>query len=410
MELKTAANDIAGAVDDLHHAFAAFRETNDTRLDQLEQRLSADVLTEEKLARIDNALDETKARMDRLMLERGRPGLGRDGSIGHSTAAREHKAAFLAYMRSGESGGLKALEEKTLSAGSGPDGGYLVPQPTEREILQRMVAISPIRSIASVREISTATFRKAFSASGPAAGWVAETDPRPQSASQQLSDLTFPAMELYAMPAATQTLLDDAAVDVEQWIAEEIDAVFAEQESAAFVNGDGVNKPSGILNYPRVDNASWSWGSLGYTATGVAGDFAASDPADVLVDLVYSARAGYRQNARFLMNRKTQAAVRKLKTSAGDYIWAPPAGAGQQATLMNFSVVESEDMPDIAADAPAIVFGDFQRGYLIVDRMGIRILRDPYSAKPYVLFYTTKRVGGGVQDFDAIKLLKFGVS
>ena len=410
MEIKSAAPDIAGAVDDLHRAFAAFRETNDSRLDQIEARLSADVLTEEKLARIDSALDETKARMDRIAIERARPGMGHDDAASRDIDSREHKAAFHAYMRSGESNGLKALEEKALSAGSGPDGGYLVPLPAEREILQRMAAVSPILSIASVREISTGSFRKAFSASGPASGWVAESDPRPQSASQQLSDLTFPAMELYAMPAATQTLLDDAAVNVEQWIADEIDTVFAEQESAAFVNGDGVNKPSGFLNYPRVDASAWSWGSIGYVATGVAGDCAAANPSDDLVDLVYSARAGYRQNGRFVMNRKTQAAVRKLKTSGGDYIWAPPAGAGQQATLMNFNVVESEDMPDIAADAPAIAFGDFQRGYLIVDRMGIRILRDPYSAKPYVLFYTTKRVGGGVQDFDAIKLLKFGVS
>jgi HK97 family phage major capsid protein len=292
MEIKSAAQDIAGAVDDLHRAFAAFRETNDSRLDQIESRLSADVLTEEKLARIDSALDETKARMDRIALERARPGMSRDDAAGQSSGSREHKAAFRAYMRSGESNGLKALEEKALSAGSGPDGGYLVPLPAEREILQRMAAVSPIRSIASVREISTASFRKAFSASGPASGWVAETDPRPQSASQQLSDLTFPAMELYAMPAATQTLLDDAAVDVEQWIADEIDTVFAEQESAAFVNGDGVNKPSGFLNYPRVDTSAWSWGSIGYVATGVAGDFAAADPSDDLVDLVYSARAG----------------------------------------------------------------------------------------------------------------------
>jgi HK97 family phage major capsid protein len=402
MEVKAINGDVAGAVDDLHRAFAAFRETNDDRLDQIESRLSADVLTGEKLARIDQALDEA----NQFTIERSRPGLGRVTDSGNEGMSREHKAAFRSYMRSGESSGLKALEEKALSSGSGPDGGYLVPQPAEREILQRMAAISPIRAIASVREISTAGFRKAFSASGPAAGWVAETDPRPQSASQQLSDMNFPAMELYAMPAATQTLLDDAGVDVEQWIASEIDTVFAEQESAAFVNGDGVSKPSGFLHYPQVNANTWSWGSIGYVPTGVAGDFAASDPSDDLVDLVYADR----QNGRFVMNRKTQAAVRKLKTSGGDYLWAPPAGAGQQATLMNFNVVESEDMPDIAADAPAIAFGDFQRGYLIVDRTGIRILRDPYSAKPYVLFYTTKRVGGGVQDFDAIKLLKFGVS
>ncbi len=410
MEVKSVSNDVAAAVDDLHRAFAAFRETNDTRLNELETRLSTDVVTEEKLARIDHALDETKARLDRVAVEKGRPRLGREEKHIDSIFAREHKAAFHGYMRSGESVGLKALEEKALSAGSGPDGGYLVPLPAEREILRRMASISPIRSIASVREISTANFRKAFSVSGPAAGWVAETDPRPQSANQQLADMNFPAMELYAMPAATQALLDDAAVDVEQWIAEEIDTVFAEQEGAAFVNGDGVNKPTGFLNYTKVANDAWAWGSIGYVPTGVAGDFAASNPSDDLVDLVYSARAGYRQNGSFVLNRKTQAAVRKLKTAGGDYIWAPPSGPGQRASLMNFPVIESENMPDIAADAPAIAFGDFRRGYLVVDRTGIRILRDPYSAKPYVLFYTTKRVGGGVQDFDAIKLLKFGVS
>ncbi|MGE3246413.1 MAG: phage major capsid protein [Beijerinckiaceae bacterium] len=413
MEVKSASHEVAAAVDDLHRAFAAFRETNDARLEDIEARMSADVITEEKLARIDRAIDETKVRMDRLAIERARPALGDSSSerkSGETAMSREHKAAFRSYMRSGESGGLKALEEKALSAGSGPDGGYLVPHPAEREILRRMAHISPIRSIASVREISTANFRKAFSVSGPAAGWVAETDPRPQSANQQLADMNFPAMELYAMPAATQTLLDDAAIDVEQWIAEEIDTVFAEQEAAAFVNGDGVNKPTGILHYAKVDNSTWAWGSIGYVATGVAGDFAAGYPSDDLVDLVYAARAGYRQNGKFLMNRKTQAAVRKLKTAGGDYLWAPPSGPGQRASLMNFPVVESEDMPDIATDATAIAFGDFQRGYLVVDRAGIRILRDPYSAKPYVLFYTTKRVGGGVQDFDAIKLLKFGVS
>jgi len=410
VETKSAAGDIAIAIDDMNRAFAAFRETNDSRLDQIETRLSADVLTEEKLTRIDRALDETRARMDRLAIERARPRLGADSGAETVAADREHKTAFRAYMRSGEHAGLKALEEKAMSAGSGPDGGFLVPQPAEREILRRLAAISPIRSIASVREISTGAFRKAFSASGPAAGWVAETDPRPQSLNQQLADMNFPAMELYAMPAATQTLLDDAAVDLDQWIAEEIDTAFAEQESAAFVGGDGVNKPMGFLSYPKAEADAWTWGSLGYVATGVSGAFAASAPADVLFDLVYAARAGYRQNARFVMNRKTQAAVRKLKTDDGAYIWAPPAGIGQQATLLNFPVVEAEEMPDIAANAHAIAFGDFQRGYLVVDRMGIRILRDPYSAKPYVLFYTTKRVGGGVQDFDAIKLLKFGVS
>ena len=303
-----------------------------------------------------------------------------------------------------------ALEEKALSIGSGPDGGYLVPQPAESEILRRMASISPIRAVASVPQISTNSFRKAFSTSGPAAGWVAEADPRPQGVNQQLADMNFPAMELYAMPAATQALLDDASVDIEQWVADEIDTVFAEQEGAAFVSGNGVNKPTGFLSYTKSTVAAWSWNKTAYLPTGVAGNFAASDPSDIFVDLIYALRAGYRQNARFVMNRKVQAAVRKFKATTGEYLWTPPASIGAPATLMNFPISESEDMPDMATNSYSIAFGDFKRGYLVVNRMGIRILRDPYSSKPYVLFYTTKRVGGGVQDVDAIKLMKFGLT
>lgn len=400
--------DPANDLGELHRAFAAFREVNDERLAQLERRLSSDVVTEEKLARIDRSLDETKRRLDLQIMEKSRPRLSAERAQ-DDDGRREHKVAFRAYMRAGETGGLKVLE-KAMSAGSGPDGGYLVPQPAEREILRRLANVSPIRAISTVREISTATFRKAFPIGAPVAGWAGETDARAQTTSPQLADMNFPAMELFAMPAATQTLLDDAAVDVEQWLAEEIDTVFAEQESAAFINGDGVNKPTGFLNYPVAAHAAWSWGSLGYTPTGAAGGFATPDSSDAIIDLIYALRAGYRQNARFVMNRKTQAAVRKLKSTGGEYLWQPPASAGQDASLMGFPVTEAEHMPDIAAGSHAIAFGDFRRGYLIVDRLGVRILRDPYSSKPYVLFYTTKRVGGGVQDFDAIKLLKFAES
>jgi HK97 family phage major capsid protein len=313
-------------------------------------------------------------------------------------------------MRVGEAAGLKALETKAMSAGSGPDGGYLVPVPAEREILRRMSVLSPIRAIASVREISAPSLRKAFSFSGPASGWVAETDARPQTANQQIADMTFPAMELYAMPAATQTLLDDAAVDIEQWVADEVHTVFAEQEGAAFVKGDGSHKPKGFLSYTNVADASWSFGNIGYVATGVAGAFATSNPSDILFDLVYALRAGYRGQGRFVMNRKTQSLIRKFKATTGEYIWEPPSAGSAHPTLMGFPVVEAEDMPDIATGSFSIAFGDFERGYIVVDRTGIRVLRDPYSNKPYVLFYTTKRVGGGVQDFAAIKLLKFDVS
>ncbi|SDG36946.1 phage major capsid protein, HK97 family [Pelagibacterium luteolum] len=172
--------------------------------------------------------------------------------------------------------------------------------------------------------------------------------------------------------------------------------------------GDGVNKPTGFLTADTVEEGDWAWEKLGYVATGTDGGFGASEPADALIDLVYALKAGYRQNATWLMNRRTQGAVRKLKDAEGNYLWQPAASPEGRASLMGFPLVEAEDMPDIAADSFSAAFGDFRRGYLIVDRQGVNILRDPYSAKPYVLFYTTKRVGGGIADFDAIKLLKFG--
>ena len=407
-ETKAIGNDVTQAFEDFHRTFASFRDTNDERLDQIETRLSSDVVTEEKLARIDRALDDNKRRLETLVIEKSRPQIGR-GEMA-SADEREHKAAFNSYMRSGESMGLKGLESKALSAGSVPDGGYLVPVPAEREILLRMANYSPIRTIASVRQISGAQLRKAFSFNGPASGWVAEADPRPQSATQQIADMHFPAFELYAMPAATQTLLDDSVVDIEQWIGEEIALAFATQEGTAFVNGTGTNQPQGFMTVPNVPQASWAWGSLGYQVTGVAAGWPASNPSDVVIDMIYALKAGYRQKARFVMNRRTLSQVRTFKTTTGEYLWAPPSVIGGATTLMNFPMTEAEDMPDVAANSLSIAFGDFERGYLIVDRLGIRVLRDPYSAKPYVLFYSTKRVGGGVQDFDAIKLLKFGTA
>jgi HK97 family phage major capsid protein len=285
-----------------------------------------------------------------------------------------------------------------------------VPDETEAEIGRRLTALSPIRSIASVRQVSAAVLKKPFAISGPAVGWVGETAARPQTAASTLAELQFPTMELYAMPAATASLLEDAVVDLDQWISSEVEAAFAEQEGAAFVSGDGANKPKGFLSYPTVAEANWAWGKIGLTLTGKAGGLPDNDPSDVLIDTVYALKAGYRQNANWVMNRKTQATLRKLKDADGNYLWQPPAAPGQRAMLMGFPLVEAEDMPDAAPDATPIAFGDFSRGYLVVDRTGVKVLRDPYSAKPYVLFYTTKRVGGGVQDFDAIKLLKFATA
>ncbi|MDB5654294.1 MAG: phage major capsid protein family [Tardiphaga sp.] len=395
--------------DELRSLFEEFKSANDERIARLE-RGRGDTLLEQKVDRINDALDAQHRRLDEMALKQARPALEGGRRTPRDTISREHKSAFDAYVRSGDADGLKLIETKAMSVGSNADGGYLVPVELEHAISSRLASISPIRSIASVREISGSVYKKPFMTAGPATGWVGETDARVQTASPIIDALSFPAMELYAMPAATATLLDDSAVDLDQWIASEVELVFAMQEGAAFVNGDGVNKPKGFLNYTTVANGSWIWGNLGYIASGVAGGFAASNPSDILVDLIYALKAGYRQNGNFVMNRKTQATVRKFKDSTGAYLWQPPAQAGGRASLMTFPLVEAEDMPDVAANSLSVAFGDFQRGYLIVDRVGVRVLRDPYSAKPYVLFYTTKRVGGGVQDFDAIKLLKFAVS
>jgi HK97 family phage major capsid protein len=403
---ETKGGDISEAFGEFMNAFEAFREANDDRIAQIETRFGEDAVTAEKVDRIGRALDEQKRAMDQLVLKKARPALGRDKS--GSFAGGEHKEAFEAYVRRGDERALQAIDQKAMSYGSGPDGGYLVPEETETEIGKRLASLSPIRSIASVRQVSTAVLKKPFSLTGPATGWVAETAARPQTNTATLSELSFPAMELYAMPAATASLLEDSAVDLDQWIASEVEAAFAEQEGLAFVSGNGANKPKGFLDYDTVADGSWTWGNLGYVATGVDGALPASDPSDVLIDLIYALRAGYRQNASFVMNRKVQASIRKLKDADGNYLWQPPAAPGSRAMLMGFPVVEAEDMPDAATDATPIAFGDFGRGYLVVDRTGVRVLRDPYSAKPYVLFYTTKRVGGGVQDFNAIKLLKFG--
>ena len=391
---------------DMMRAFEAFKEANDQRL----IKRDSDVVLEDKLARINASIDAQARRLDDITLKSARPAFGGERGTLRSAAALEHKAAFEAYVRSGEAAGLRALEVKALVVGSNPDGGYLVPPEVETQIGEGLKAISPIRAIAGVRTISANVYKKPFMTAGPAVGWVGETDVRTQTTSPTLDELSFPAMELYAMPAASATLLEDAAVNIDQWLAQEVETVFAAQEGTAFVTGDGSNKPKGFLSYTTVDNASWSWGNIGTVASGAAGAFPASNPSDVLVDLIYAVKAGYRQNASFVMNRKTQSAIRKFKDSTGNYLWQPPAVAGGRASLMTFPVYEAEDMPDVAANSLAIAFGDFARGYLIVDRAGVTVLRDPYSAKPYVLFYTTKRVGGGVQDFDAIKLMKFAAS
>lgn len=407
-EVKAVPDGVTAAFEDFMGAFEAFKEVNDRRLSEIEEKLVSDVVTRDKVERINKAMDDQSRMIDEMLLKKMRPSLSR-GGVGEIEAV-EHKAAFDAYIRRGDESGLRELEAKAMSAGTPADGGYLVPPETDSEIGRRLSVVSPVRALATVRQVSGSVLKKPFSPAGMTAGWVLETAARPQTGTAQLAELSFPTMELYAMPAASQALLDDAAVDIEAWIAGEVDIAFAEQEGTAFVTGDGVNKPKGLLAYDQVADSAWEWGKIGYVATGAAGAFSAAGASDVLVDVVYALKAGHRQNASFLMSRKTQGQIRKFKDADGNYIWQPPAKAGEAASLMGFPVAEAEDMPAIAADATAIAFGDFRAGYLVVDRVGVRVLRDPYSAKPYVLFYTTKRVGGGVQNFEAIKLVKFSAN
>lgn len=397
-EIKAAMRDFLGVFED-------FKDANDERLAALEEKRGDDVVLRDKIERLNEALSEQKAAIDRMALSLKRP-----AKAAAAPAADERKAAFLRYMRVGDAAALHALEQKAAIAGVDADGGYLAPDETERLINAALKQVSPIRAIASVREIGAGVFKKPVSRGGAASGWVGESAARPETATPTLASLDFPAMELYAMPAASQTLLDDGVVDVEQWLAEEVQGEFAAQEGAAFVGGDGITQPKGFLSYAIAADGAQVFGQLGYIATGVAGDFPASNPADKLLDLVYAPKQAYRQKGRFVMNRSVVGRIRKFKDANGNYIWQPALQAGEPSTLLGYPVTEAEDMPSIAAGSHAIAFGDFERGYLIVDRVGVRVLRDPYSAKPHVLFYTTKRVGGGVQDFDAIKFLKFSLS
>ncbi len=417
-ETKTASAspEARAAMHEMMAAFEAFKGANDARLDEIEKKASADALLEEKVARIDQAVAGAQARLDRALSEGRRPMV--EGGVAPSTASRspspfhgEEKSAWDGYMKSGQAPKTHmGLELKAGLSSASNSAGYVVPPETERAIERRLMAGSPMREIATVRTVGSGVFRKPVSTAGVTAGWVAETAARPETDPATLALLEFSSADLYACPAATQSLLDDALIDLDEWLAAEVEDAFAAQETAAFVSGDGVNKPKGFLAYATAAEGTQTWGQIGTVASGAAGAFASASPVDKLIDLIYAPKAQYRPNGRFVMNRRTVSAVRKFKDADGNYVWSPATRPGETASLLGYPVTEIETMPDVAANSLSIAFGDFSRGYLIVDRAGVRVLRDPYSAKPYVLFYTTKRVGGGVQNFDAIKLMKFAAS
>ncbi|PTQ68545.1 phage major capsid protein [Celeribacter persicus] len=323
-----------------------------------------------------------------------------------------HKTAFTTYVRNGDDDALRglALEGKSMSAAVNGDGGYLVDPQTADVIKSVLKSTASIRSIANVVNVEATSYDVLIDTTDLGSGWVTETGTVGETATPTIDRISIPLYELSALPKASQRLLDDSAFDIEAWLAGRIADKFASAEASAFINGDGVDKPTGILNHTQVDNDSWAWGALGYIVTGTDGGFDATDPADAIVELVYALGAQYRTNGTFVMNSKTAGQVRKLKDADGRFLWSDGLAAGEPARLMGYPVLIAEDMPDIASDAAAIAFGDFNAGYTVAERPDVRILRDPFSAKPHVLFYATKRVGGDVSDFAAIKLLKFGIA
>ena len=352
---------------------------------------------EENVATIRTDLDEVKARVDKIGRAAQRPALGSGDS-----APAEVKGFVDGYLRRGA-----VHEIKSISGTVPSDGGYAVPHQIDAMIARELTDISPIRAIAQVVQTGTAGYRKLISTGGTASGWASEIGERDETDTPTFAEIAPPTGDLYANPAASQSMLDDAAFDLESWLASEIAMEFARAEGAAFVNGSGTNQPKGFLKATTsaLGDGSRAFGSVQYIGTGSASGL--GDAPDLtLIDLVHTLKAGHRQGAAFVMNSATLAEVRKLKTVDGAFLWQPGLVEGQPDRLLGYPVVEAEDMPDIAGGAYPIAFGNFRHGYLIAERSATQVLRDPFSNKPFVHFYATKRIGGQVLDSAAIKLLR----
>ncbi|MCB2095702.1 MAG: phage major capsid protein [Rhodobacteraceae bacterium] len=351
--------------------------------------------------------EERLTMLNAKSISAGRPALSAAVELG-----APHKKALATYLRTGDDDGLRGLvlEGKALNTQVNSDGGFLVDPETSERIRGVLKSTSSIRSVANVVNVEATSYDVLVDHTDVGSGWASETATLSETSTPQIDRISIPLHELSAMPKASQRLLDDSAFDIEGWLAGRIADKFARAEAQSFVTGDGIDKPTGFLTHPAVDDSLWSWGSLGYVPTGAVGDFAPTNASDAIVDLVYALSAEYRANASFVMNSKTAGAVRKMKDADGRFLWSDGLAAGEPARLMGYPVLVAEDMPDIGADACAVAFGDFHNGYTIAERPDMRVLRDPFSAKPHVLFYASKRVGGDVSDFAAIKLLKFAVS
>jgi HK97 family phage major capsid protein len=377
------AQEIKQAVNGFINEFRLFRGETEQKFQQTEERLTM---------------------LDRKSLTAARPHLG-----AAADTDAPHRKAMYAYLRNGDEDHLRGLEldTKSMSTVVNSDGGFLVDPQTAEQVQSVLYSSASIRSVSSVVNVESTSFDVLVDHADIGAGWATETGPVSETSTPQIDRISIVLHELSALPKASQRLLDDSAFDVEGWLASRIANKFARAEAAAFINGNGIDKPRGVLDHTKVDNAVWAWGNIGYVPTGVDGDIGT---ADSVVELVYALGAQYRANGTFIMNSKTAGVVRKLKDADGRFLWSDGLAAAEPARLMGYPVVIAEDMPDVASGSFSIAFGDFSAGYTIAERPDLRILRDPFSAKPHVLFYATKRVGGDVSDFAAIKLLKFAIS
>ncbi len=433
-------DNLAEAVDALGRAFEEFKHANDNRLAQIERKGVADAVTVETVEKLNDEISRLADHVDRVetAFKRTPRGAVNDNeSIGERKAAKEffgtirdeplaakdnepnveeylaYRSALSAYIRSGKP---TFDESKALSVGVEADGGYWVTPEISNRVVTRLFETSPMRSIAEVITIGTDAYEFPIDSNdATSGGWVGEKGTRGETATPEIGEGRIPIHEQFANPRATQKLLDDARINVEQWLGNKIADKLTRTENITFVTGNGEAKPRGFLDYGSAAttdaDSARSWGVLQYTASGNASGFTADpDGGDALIDLIYSLSPAYRANARFITNRATLATVRKMKDSDGQYFWAPGLQAGQPSMILGFPITEAEDLPNVAANAFPMAFGDFREGYTIVERQGIRVLRDPFSAKPFVQFYTTKRVGGDVVNFDAIKLFKISTS
>lgn len=402
---------INAAVENLNRTFEQFKAQNDAQIAEL-KRGRDDVVTRETADKLNNAVSDMQAELTALNRKMAAAATTDDADPSANSPARKAYAkAFAKFVRKGVEAELPGLAvQAAMTSDSDPDGGFLVPEEMEAGIARVALNVSAMRSISDVRATGTSVSKRLRNIGGANASWVGEKDPRSQTNTPQFAEVAIPVHEMSAMPGVTQSLLDDATEDVGGVLESEVAIAFADLESPAFVSGDGINKPRGFLGYTNVANASYAWGKIGYTATGAAATFNATDAPKNIIDLFYSLKSVYRATAVFVANDATIGTIRVMKDGNGQYLWHPATQPGGVATVLGKEIVTEDNMPAIGANAFPLAFGDFKRGYAIRDRVGMRVLRDPFTSKPYVLFYTTKRVGGGVVDFAAIKTLKCAAS